>query len=167
MTATGTIMKALSGFYYVDDGTGALVACRGRGKLRHEKQTPLVGDRVRFTPLGDGTGALDEILPRKNQFYRPAVANIDQLVIIASQATPVTEPFLIDRVAAIAEGRDCQSIICVNKCDLVAGDELASIYEAAGFPTLRVSAETGEGIDALRELIRDKVSAFRTPWTRG
>lgn len=160
MTATGTIMKALSGFYYVDDGTGTLTACRGRGKLRHEKHTPLVGDRVRFTPLGDGTGALDEILPRKNQFYRPAVANIDQLVIIASQATPVTEPFLIDRVAAIAEGRDCQSIICVNKCDLVAGDELASIYEAAGFPTLRVSAETGEGIDALRELICDKVSAF-------
>lgn len=160
MTATGTIMKALSGFYYVDDGTGTLTACRGRGKLRHEKQTPLVGDRVRFTPLGDGTGALDEILPRKNQFYRPAVANIDQLVIIASQATPVTEPFLIDRVAAIAESRDCQSVICVNKCDLVAGDELAAIYEAAGFPTLRVSAETGEGIDALRELIRDKVSAF-------
>ena len=82
-------MKALSGFYYVDGGDGALTACRGRGKFRHQKLTPLVGDRVRFTPLGEGAGILDEILPRKNQFQRPAVANIDQLVVIASGAVPV------------------------------------------------------------------------------
>lgn len=152
-------MKALSGFYYVDDGN-TITACRGRGKLRHEKITPLVGDRVQFTPLGNGSGSLDVILPRKNEFYRPAVANIDQLVIIASQATPVTDPFLIDRVVSIAEGRNCESIICINKCDLASGDELAGIYTAAGFKTLRVSAETGEGIDALRELIIGNVSAF-------
>ena len=83
--AEGIIMKALSGFYYVDDGE-KLVTCRGRGKLRHEKVTPLVGDRVRFTPTENGAGALDEILPRRNEFYRPAVANIDQLVVIASGA---------------------------------------------------------------------------------
>lgn len=152
-------MKALSGFYYVDDGV-SLVACRGRGKLRHEKVTPLVGDRVRFTPTEAGKGALDEILPRRNEFYRPAVANIDQLVIIASQANPVTDPFLIDRVAAIAEGRGCQCIICINKWDLVPGEDLAKIYEAAGFPTLRMSAETGEGIEELRQLLSGKVSAF-------
>ncbi len=159
MTGTGVIMKALSGFYYVDDGQ-TVTACRGRGKLRHEKVTPLVGDRVRFTPQGDGTGALDEILPRKNEFYRPAVANIDQLVIIASEATPVTDPFLIDRVAAIAAGRGCRCVVCINKCDLAPGETLAGIYRSAGFPTLRVSAETGEGIEALRELIAGKVSAF-------
>ena len=159
MTREGTIMKALSGFYYVDDGQ-SMTACRGRGKLRHEKVTPLVGDRVRFTPQGDGSGSLDEILPRKNQFFRPAVANIDQLVIIASEAIPVTDPFLIDRVAAIAESRGCDCIICVNKCDLADGESLAAIYRAAGFRTLRVSAETGEGIDSLRELISGKVSAF-------
>jgi len=157
--AEGTIMKALSGFYYVDDGQ-TLTACRGRGKLRHEKVTPLVGDRVRFTPLGDGSGALDEILPRKNEFYRPAVANIDQLVIIASEATPVTDPFLIDRVVSIAEGRGCNCIICVNKCDLAPGKALARIYQSAGFQTLRVSAETGEGIQELKSLIAGKVSAF-------
>ena len=156
----GMILKALSGFYYVDDGTGTLTACRGRGKLRHEKLTPLVGDRVSFTPLDNGQGALDAILPRKNEFYRPAVANIDQLVIIAAQATPVTAPFLIDRVIAIAEGRGCESIVCINKCDLAPGEDLARIYEKAGFPTLRVSAETGEGMDRLRELIAGKVSAF-------
>lgn len=157
--ADGIIMKALSGFYYVDDGTG-ITACRGRGKLRHEKVTPLVGDHVRFTPFGDGNGSLDEILPRKNQFYRPAVANIDQLVIIASQAIPITDPFLIDRVASIAAGRNCKCIICINKCDLVSGDELASIYERAGFPTIRLSAKTGEGIEQLREMMAGKISAF-------
>lgn len=157
--AEGIIMKALSGFYYVDDGE-SLVTCRGRGKLRHEKVTPLVGDRVRFTPTENGAGALDEILPRRNEFYRPAVANIDQLIIIASQANPITDPFLIDRVAAIAAGRNCECVICVNKWDLVPGEDLARIYEAAGFPTLRMSAETGEGIEELRSLIAGKISAF-------
>ena len=126
--AEGIIMKALSGFYYVDDGE-KIVTCRGRGKLRHEKTTPLVGDRVRFTPADNGTGALDEILPRRNEFYRPAVANIDQLIIIASQANPITDPFLIDRVAAIAAGRNCECVICINKWDLVPGEDLAKMIE--------------------------------------
>lgn len=157
--AEGIIMKALSGFYYVDDGN-SIVTCRGRGKLRHEKCTPLVGDRVRFTPTENGAGALDEIMPRRNEFYRPAVANIDQLVIIASQANPITDPFLIDRVASIAVSRQCRCVICVNKWDLVPGEDLARIYEAAGFPTIRMSAETGEGIEELRTLISGKISAF-------
>ena len=156
----GIILKALSGFYYVDGGDGALTACRGRGKFRHQKLTPLVGDRVRFTPLGEGAGILDEILPRKNQFQRPAVANIDQLVVIASGAVPVTDPFLIDRVVSIAAGRDCEPVICINKCDLDAAEELYQTYRKAGFLTLRVSAETGEGIPELAAAIAGKVSAF-------
>ena len=155
----GMIRKALSGFYYIDDGQ-TVVTCRARGKHRHAGTSPLVGDRVRFTLLPDGSGALDEILPRKNEFYRPAVANIDLLVVVASQAVPVTDPFLIDRVAAIAAARGVETLICVNKCDLEPGDDLARIYEKAGFPTLRVSAETGEGMDALRQAISGKVCAF-------
>ncbi len=155
----GIIRKALSGFYYVDDGQ-SVTTCRARGKHRHAKITPLVGDRVRFTPLEDGSGALDEILPRKNEFYRPAVANIDLLVVVASQAAPVTDPFLIDRVAAIAAARGCDTLVCVNKCDLEPGEDLAGIYERAGFQTLRVSAQTGEGIEALRQAIAGKVCAF-------
>lgn len=155
----GVIRKALSGFYYVDDG-GTVFTCRARGKHRHAGLTPLVGDRVRFTPLEDGSGALDEILPRKNEFYRPAVANIDLLVVVASQAVPVTDPFLIDRVAAIAASRGCETLVCINKWDLEPGEALASIYERAGFPTLRLSAETGEGVDALRQAIAGKVCAF-------
>ena len=85
----GIIFKALSGFYYVDCD-GQSVTCRARGKLRHEKVSPLVGDRVSITVQPDGTGSVDTILPRKNQFWRPAVANIDYLIIVASGATPVT-----------------------------------------------------------------------------
>lgn len=155
----GVILKALSGFYYVDDGQ-TVCTCRARGKHRHAGLTPLVGDRVRFTPLEKSSGALDEILPRKNEFYRPAVANIDLLVVVASQAVPVTDPFLIDRVAAIAAARGCDTLICVNKCDLEPGEELARIYERAGFLTLRISARTGEGMDALRRAIAGKVCAF-------
>ncbi len=156
----GRILKALSGFYYVDSGEGPLIQCRARGRFRHQKITPLVGDQVRITPLEEGTGVLDGILSRKNAFQRPAVANIDQLVVVASGAVPVTDPFLIDRVAAIAEHKGCECLICVNKCDLDQGDELCRIYQAAGFPTLQVSAETGQGIPALAEAIAGKVSAF-------
>ena len=155
----GIILKALSGFYYVHSGT-EVYRCRARGKFRHDKLLPLVGDRVRFTQLEDMTGALDEILPRINQFTRPAVANIDQLVIIVSQAIPVTDPYLIDRIIAIAAGRKCQCVVCVNKCDLDAGDDLYRIYTAAGFSTVRVSAKTGEGMERLRALITGKVSTF-------
>ena len=155
----GVIRKALSGFYYVDDGQ-SVVTCRARGKHRHAKLIPLVGDRVAFTLQPDGSGALDEILPRKNEFYRPAVANIDLLVVVASEAIPATDPFLIDRVAAIAAAQGCETLVCVNKRDLEPGEELARVYERAGFPTVRVSARTGEGMEELRRLLAGRVCAF-------
>ena len=157
---TGRIVKALSGFYYVDTGEGDPIPCRGRGKLRHQKATPLVGDRVEVSGLDDGTGMVDAILPRKNQFRRPMVANIDQMVIIASGALPVTDPFLIDRMTALAEWKGCEVLLCFNKCDLDRAEELAGLYRAAGFPVLQVSAESGEGIPELSSAIASKVSAF-------
>lgn len=156
---TGTIMKALSGFYYVDY-QGQTVTCRGRGKLRHEKNPPLVGDQVEITLQPDGTGAVDKILPRRNQFQRPAVANIDLLVVVASGAIPVTDPFLIDRVIAMAEHKGCEVLLCLNKWDLEQPQDLYKIYTSAGIPTLRVSAETGEGVSALAGLVAGKVCAF-------
>ena len=155
----GRIFKALSGFYYVDCGDHT-VTCRARGKFRHEKTAPLVGDRVGITLLPDGTGAVDAILPRKNQFHRPAVANIDLLVIVASGAIPVTDPFLIDRMTALAERQGCECVICFNKWDLEQPQALFETYTAAGFPTLRVSAETGEGVAELVALTAGKVCAF-------
>ncbi len=160
MTETGRIIKSLSGFYYVDVGTGDLTTCRGRGKLRHQQQSPLVGDWVRFTPIGQGEGTVEEILPRKNSFSRPAVANVDQLVLIVSDTLPVTDPFLIDRMTSLAERQSCECVICINKCDLVRSERLRSIYDPAGFPTIQVSAATGEGLEKLAELIAGKVSVF-------
>ncbi len=155
----GRIQKALSGFYYVDTGTEVL-SCRARGKFRREGISPLVGDRVEVRELGNGEGFVEKILPRKNAFTRPAVANIDQLVVIASGAVPKTDPFLIDRVAAIAALKECEVIILLNKCDLDSAEDLYRIYQASGFQTLRVSAQTGEGLDELIPLIHGKLSAF-------
>lgn len=155
----GIIYKALSGFYYVDCG-GEMVTCRARGKFRHEKVKPLVGDRVEVESQGDGTGTVSAILPRRNEFQRPAVANIDLLVLICSGAIPITDPFLIDRVIALAQRRDCECLICFNKWDLAQPQELAETYERAGFPVLRVSARTGDGMGELSHLIAGKVCAF-------
>lgn len=159
MREEGVIRKALSGFYYVQVG-GEEVTCRARGKFRHQKITPLVGDRVAITRQPDGSGSLDEILPRRNAFQRPAVANIDQLVIIASGAIPVSDPFLLDRIISLAESKGCQPILCVNKWDLVPAQELLDIYRTAGIPALPVSAVTGQGIEELRGLLAGKISAF-------
>lgn len=155
----GRIQKALSGFYYVDTGS-EILTCRARGKFRKEGISPLVGDKVEVRELGNGEGVVDKILPRRNFFTRPAVANIDQLVIIASAAIPRTDPFLIDRVAAIAALKGCETVVLLNKCDLDRADELYGIYHAAGFQTLRVSAETGEGMEELKAVIKGKLSAF-------
>ena len=156
---TGRIRKALSGFYYVDAPEGALT-CRARGKFRKEGVSPLVGDRVECSALGGGEGVIEAILPRRNAFERPAVANIDQLVIVASEAVPRTEPYLIDRMTAIAALKNCGVLVCVNKCDLAAGKALYDYYTRAGYPAVRVSAKTGEGIDSLRGAISGKLSAF-------
>lgn len=157
--STGVIRKALSGFYYVDDGL-RLITCRARGKFRRERISPLVGDQVEVRDLEGGEGYLERLLPRRNTFARPAVANIDQLVIVASNAIPQTDPFLIDRVAAVAELKDCGVVIVLNKCDLDSADTLYGIYTKAGFPTIRVSAKTGEGISELQAQTAGKLSAF-------
>ena len=156
---TGTIVKALSGFYYVDIG-GRIITCRAKGKFRYEKTVPLVGDRVMLSQQPDGSGRLEEILPRRNAFQRPAVANIDQMVIVASGAIPVTAPFLIDRVISIAEGRGCEPVVCINKWDLEQPEALYDLYKSAGFITLKASAETGEGLEALGEILAGKISAL-------
>ena len=152
------IIKALSGFYYVQTQDG-VVECRARGKFRKEGVSPLVGDFVTISRSGK-SGTVEEILPRKNSFIRPAVANVDLLVLLASCAIPQTEPFLIDRVLAIAGQQGVEPLICVNKNDLEPGDGLAGIYRRAGFRVVVTSAETGEGIDELRAAISGKLSAF-------
>ncbi len=154
MIETGRIVKALSGFYDVQTDRG-LVTCKARGRFRKEGLTPLVGDRVDLE-----RGVLTAIHPRKNQFVRPAVANLDLLVVLASEVIPVTEPFLIDRITAIAGDQGVPVLIVVNKSDLTEKRRLAEIYTRAGYETIAASAVTGQGIEALRQAIVGKVAAF-------
>ena len=155
----GRIEKALSGFYYVNTGSEVL-QCRARGKFRKEGMSPLVGDWVEIQELGSGEGMVQTIELRRNQFQRPAAANVDQLVIIASAAIPVTDPYLIDRISAIAVLKGCQVLVVLNKCDLDSADELYGIYSASAIPVLRVSAVTGEGLTALYQALRGKLSVL-------
>lgn len=158
--AEGTIIRALSGFYDVLS-EGVVVRCRARGRFRKDGVSPLVGDRVTLTQAGSGEGYVVDILPRRNRFVRPAVANVDMLVLLAANVNPVTDPFLVDRVAVIAEHAGCGVAVCVNKCDLDPGDELYRDFSlGTGYPVLRTSAKTGEGVGALLDLIRGKTVAF-------
>lgn len=155
---TGRIVRSLSGFYDVQTPEG-LVTCRGRGSLRRTGEPPLTGDMVQIT-VEKGKGMVEKVLPRKNRFIRPAVANVDALVVFAANVNPVTEPFLIDRVAAIAGDQEVPIYICVNKCDLDPAVDLVRIYRHAGFPVICASAETGEGVEELRALLQGKLTAF-------
>ena len=154
----GRIIRSLSGFYEVRTANGT-VTCRARGSLRRGAEIPLTGDLVTIS-IERGKGMVEKIHPRRNSFVRPAVANIDALVVFAANTNPVTEPFLIDRVAAIAGDQEVPVYLCVNKCDLDPAQDLIRIYTNAGFPVIAASAETGEGIEQLRELIRGKLVAF-------
>ena len=155
---TGRIIRSISGFYDVQTDK-KLISCRARGILRKTGESPRTGDLVEIT-VEKGKGMVEKILPRKNSFVRPAVANIDALVVFAANVNPVTEPFLIDRVAAIAGDQEVPVYLCVNKCDLDPAVDLVRIYTRAGFRVISTSAETGEGVEELAQLLKGKLVAF-------
>lgn len=155
----GTIVKALSGFYYVSSDN-SIVECKARGKFRNDGISPLVGDVVEFSIDSDNKGRVDSIYPRKNSFIRPAVANIDIMVFIAANTNPITDPYLIDRVSVISEAAGCETVICLNKTDLDSAEELEKIYKKVDYKVIKTSAETGEGIDELYATVKEKISAF-------
>lgn len=152
----GLIVRSIGGLYTVECGE-ELIDCRARGKFRLDEIKPMVGDRVRMIRPEIGEAVIREVCPRKNSLIRPAVANIGTLVVIASEAPPVTQPFLIDRVSAIAGHKGIDLIICVNKCDQKRGDMLCEIYQRAGFRVIRTSAVTGEGINELCSVMTEGI----------
>ncbi len=155
----GIIFKALSGFYYVktDDD---LIECKARGVFRKKQNAPLVGDKVVISFTDENRGVIDQIMPRLNCLIRPPVANIDQLFIIVSTVSPLPNTFVIDKMIAIAEDKGIEPILIINKSDLSSPKEIASVYESAGFKTFVVSAQTGEGIENIYPLFKDKLSVF-------
>jgi ribosome biogenesis GTPase len=163
----GTIVKALSGFYYVktrerESSGGDAYKCRARGIFKKEGITPLVGDDVMIDVLDDEDGFITEILPRRNSFIRPSVANIDLFVATVSVRDPKPNTEVLDRFLVTAEASSAEAVVCVNKADLGPADFFVDVYGGI-YDTFLVSARTGEGMGALRDRLVDKRSAFAGP----
>ncbi len=157
----GTIVKGIGGFYYIDTNDG-IVECKARGHFRSKNMTPYVGDKVHISLNADNTGNIDEILPRLNSFIRPPVANIEELIIVASVQNPEPDLTFIDKMLAIAYNSNVNVKICFNKIDLDDGkvNDLVAMYSNAGYTAFITSTTENIGIDKVRELISGKVSAF-------
>ncbi len=154
----GIVIKGVGGNYEVACGDTVL-RCRASAKLKHKSNILAAGEYVELR-LTDTGGYITDRLPRRNGLIRPAIANIDQLVILCSQAPPVTDPYLIDKVTVVALYQGITPIILLNKSDLDRSDELFEAYTKAGFTVLRASAVTGEGVEAVKAHLAGKISAF-------
>ena len=154
---TGVVIKGIGGNYDVACGD-EILRCQASAKLRRDGVLA-AGEYVTLRVTGSG-GYILERLPRRNGLIRPAIANIDQLVILCSQAPPVTDPYLIDKVTVVALYQGIRPIILLNKCDLHPSGELYDAYQKAGFSVVRASAVTGEGVEELTAMLAGKISAF-------
>lgn len=152
------IIKGIGGFYYVKTADG-VVECRAKGIFRKRGITPVAGDRVRLEHEA-GTAVIAEVLPRKNVFVRPPVANVDQFFIVASTVQPVPSTLVIDKLSAIAVDRGAQPVLVITKGDLQDAGALMQCYRTAGFPVLCVNAATGERLAPLCAMLAGKLSVF-------
>ncbi len=150
----GLIVKALSGFYTVES-EGEEYVCRARGIFRKKGKSPLVGDRVAFTPAPDeeSEGTVDEIFPRDNTLVRPPLANVARLLIVSAVQEPPPNLPLIDRLTAIACDKGIEPAVAFNKSDLSDPAELCEIYEKAGIPCMVISCATGEGMERMEDFL--------------
>lgn len=162
---TGTVEKATSGFYYVRNGIH-LVACKVRGRLKQQRYSVCVGDRVSYRISGEKEGQIEAVLPRLSFLKRPEVANVDQAVLTFAANHPQVDFNLLDRFLVLTELSEIPAVICINKIDLIDPAELEEklkVYQIMGYPVLTVSARMGWGIDALRRQLFGKVSVFAGP----
>ena len=150
------ITKGIGGFYYVKTPDG-IVECKARGIFRKRGITPVAGDNV--TLSDDGT-MIAEILPRKNVFIRPPIANLDILFIVTSTTQPVPSTLVLDQLAAAAIYKDVQPVLVVTKSDLAAADMLRTAYAGSGIPLVQLNYETGEGLDEVKGYIEGHLCAF-------
>ena len=153
------ITKGIGGFYYVKT-TDGIVECKARGIFRKRGITPVAGDNV--TLSDDGT-MIDEILPRKNVFIRPPIANLDILFIVTSTTQPVPSTLVLDQLAAAAIYKDVQPVLVVTKSDLAAADMLRTAYAGSGIPLVQLNYETGEGLDEVKGYIEGHRCSTRWP----
>ena len=164
----GKILKGISGFYYVHVAGSGLYECRAKGLFRRQKVKPLTGDLVEIAVISesDKIGNVEKIFPRKNELFRPAVANIDMALVIFAAASPQPNLNLLDRFLILMQMQHMPVTICFNKMELITEQqrtELFHIYEGCGYPVLYTSARHQEGIQALREALSGKTVAASGP----
>ena len=166
----GKIIKGIAGFYYIYAEDGFLYECKARGILRQKKITPLVGDDVVISVVDESehTGNLDEIMPRRNSLIRPAVANVDQALIVFAKNNPIPNMGLLDRLIITMENSGIKSIIAFNKSDLdeplgIESEKEKEAFRNAGYTVLDICARTGEGLDNLKRLLKGKVTTLAGP----
>ena len=157
----GILLKGIGGFYYVDTESG-IYECKARGLFRKQNIKPLVGDQVSITSIDDNskTALLYEIFQRRNELIRPAVANVSQLVAVISTENPKPNLFLLDKVIASCETAEIDIVVCINKTDLADAKMYTEIYKKAGFKTVELSALNNDGIEELKNMLKDKISVF-------
>lgn len=161
----GTIIKALSGFYYVIDGDKT-IQCRGRGVFRKKKISPLVGDSVVYQYENEQEGYILEIKERKNELVRPPIANVDRAILVFSAVEPSFSTLLLDRFLVIIEANHIEAMIVISKIDLVSDEEKATIlqyqedYKKMGYNVITTSSITAQGMDVLKPYLKHTTSVF-------
>ncbi len=156
---TGIIIKGIGGFYYVKAEDSSIYECKARGIFRKENIKPCIGDRVEIS-LENGKGSIEKIETRRTVLVRPPVSNIDNLMIVVASMNPDPDFLLVDKMLVTAEKKGIVPIICVNKTDLDSGEKIKDIYKNTGYKVLSVSTYEKEGIDELKALLKDKITAF-------
>ncbi|MGN0395426.1 MAG: ribosome small subunit-dependent GTPase A [Coprococcus sp.] len=164
----GKIIKGIGGFYYVHADNGKEYECRAKGIFRNKKIKPLVGDNVTIEVLDElnNLGNISEILPRFNSLIRPAVANVDQTVIIFAVSDPEPNFNLLDRFLVSMEQAEVNTVICFNKIDLSGFEKYRAScesYEKSGYKVIYISAGQDYGIEELREILHGKTTVFAGP----
>lgn len=164
----GKIVKGIAGFYYVHTAESGIYECKAKGIFRNQKVKPLVGDNVRLTVLDEEekTGNIEELLPRKNTLIRPAVANMDQALVIFAAAKPKPNFNLLDRFLILMKYQNVPVIICFNKQDMVSQEELSLLketYAGSGYRIHFTSALDQKGVEELAALLKGKTTAVAGP----
>lgn len=155
---TGTIVKGIGGFYYVE-ASGDVYECKAKGLFRKEGITPMVGDRVCIRPGEHQDFVLSRVLPRRNAFVRPPVANVDAVLAVSAAADPKPNFLLLDKLILMAEKKDAQVILVFNKADLAREDFACQVrqrYRATGYPMFFVSALKRDTLQGLKEMLKGK-----------
>ncbi len=164
----GRIIKGIGGFYYVYTAEAGILECRARGLFRNQGRKPLVGDDVEVSLIDaqEQTGNVEELLPRRSELIRPAVANVDQALVIFAMHRPEPSLNLLDRFLCMMEYQQVPAAICINKCDLAQEDDcerFRKIYRAAGYPLFFTSTKMQEGLPQLAEYLHGHTTTVAGP----